>query len=96
MSRVKRSVHSRKKRRETLDRAKAKRPGSYQIYRPNVEREALRHAAQELGGGAERGGAQSHRGQELHQGLAHGRVVVDHEDQGLRVGGVRHQGSWGW
>jgi diguanylate cyclase (GGDEF)-like protein len=27
---------------ETLDRAKAKRPGSYQIYRPNVEREALR------------------------------------------------------
>ena len=27
---------------ETLDRAKAKRPGSYQVYRPNVEREALR------------------------------------------------------
>jgi len=27
---------------ETLDRAKAKRPGSYQIYRPNIEREALR------------------------------------------------------
>ena len=27
---------------ETLDRAKAKRPGSYQIYRPNVERETLR------------------------------------------------------
>jgi diguanylate cyclase (GGDEF)-like protein len=27
---------------ETLDRAKAKRPGSFQIYRPNVEREALR------------------------------------------------------
>ncbi len=27
---------------ETLDRAKAKRPGSFQAYRPNVEREALR------------------------------------------------------
>lgn len=27
---------------ETLDRAKAKRPGSFQIYRPNVERETLR------------------------------------------------------
>src|SRR4029079_18526410 len=27
---------------ETLDRAKAKRLGSFQIYRPNVEREALR------------------------------------------------------
>ena len=27
---------------ETLDRAKAKRPGSYQVYRPNIEREALR------------------------------------------------------
>ena len=27
---------------ETLDRAKAKRPGSFQIYRPNVEREVLR------------------------------------------------------
>jgi diguanylate cyclase (GGDEF)-like protein len=27
---------------EALDRAKAKRPGSYQIYRPNLEREALR------------------------------------------------------
>ena len=27
---------------ETLDRAKAKRPGSFQVYRPNVEREALR------------------------------------------------------
>jgi diguanylate cyclase (GGDEF)-like protein len=27
---------------ETLDRAKAKRPGSYQIYRPNLEREAVR------------------------------------------------------
>jgi diguanylate cyclase (GGDEF)-like protein len=27
---------------ETLDRAKAKRPGSYQVYRPNVERETLR------------------------------------------------------
>jgi diguanylate cyclase (GGDEF)-like protein len=27
---------------EALDRAKAKRPGSFQIYRPNVEREALR------------------------------------------------------
>ena len=27
---------------EMLDRAKAKRPGSYQIYRPNVERETLR------------------------------------------------------
>ena len=27
---------------ETLDRAKAKRLGSYQVYRPNVEREALR------------------------------------------------------
>ncbi len=27
---------------ETLDRAKAKRPGSYQVYRPNLEREALR------------------------------------------------------
>jgi diguanylate cyclase (GGDEF)-like protein len=27
---------------ETLDRAKAKRPGSFQVYRPNVERETLR------------------------------------------------------
>jgi diguanylate cyclase (GGDEF)-like protein len=27
---------------ETLDRAKARRPGSFQVYRPNVEREALR------------------------------------------------------
>jgi diguanylate cyclase (GGDEF)-like protein len=27
---------------ETLDRAKAKRRGSYQVYRPNIEREALR------------------------------------------------------
>jgi diguanylate cyclase (GGDEF)-like protein len=27
---------------ETLDRAKAKRLGSYQLYRPNIEREALR------------------------------------------------------
>jgi diguanylate cyclase (GGDEF)-like protein len=27
---------------ETLDRAKAKRLGSYQVYRPNIEREALR------------------------------------------------------
>jgi diguanylate cyclase (GGDEF)-like protein len=27
---------------ETLDRAKARRPGSFQIYRPNVERETLR------------------------------------------------------
>ena len=27
---------------ETLDRAKAKRPGSYQVYRPNIEREAVR------------------------------------------------------
>ena len=27
---------------ETLDRAKAKRPGSFQVYRPNIEREALR------------------------------------------------------
>jgi diguanylate cyclase (GGDEF)-like protein len=27
---------------EALDRAKAKRPGWYQVYRPNVEREALR------------------------------------------------------
>ena len=27
---------------ETLDRAKAKRPGSFQAYRPNVERETLR------------------------------------------------------
>jgi diguanylate cyclase (GGDEF)-like protein len=27
---------------EALDRAKAKRPGSYHIYRPNLEREALR------------------------------------------------------
>jgi diguanylate cyclase (GGDEF)-like protein len=27
---------------ETLDRAKARRPGSFQVYRPNVERETLR------------------------------------------------------
>jgi diguanylate cyclase (GGDEF)-like protein len=27
---------------ETLDQAKAKRPGSFQIYRPNIEREAVR------------------------------------------------------
>jgi EAL domain-containing protein (putative c-di-GMP-specific phosphodiesterase class I) len=27
---------------EALDRAKTKRPGSYQVYRPNLEREALR------------------------------------------------------
>ena len=27
---------------ETLDRAKARRPGSYQVYRPNVERDNLR------------------------------------------------------
>jgi diguanylate cyclase (GGDEF)-like protein len=27
---------------ETLDRAKSKRPGSYQVYRPNIEREAVR------------------------------------------------------
>jgi hypothetical protein len=53
-------------------------------------------AAQELGRRAERRDAQSHRCEELHQGLAHGRVVVDHEDQGLRVGGVGHHGSWGW